>query len=107
AEQELGERARELRLADAGGPEEDERAGRPFGVLQAGARAPDRLRDNFDRWVLADHALVQFVLHPHQLLRLGLGELEHRNARPHRSEERRVGKEWRTRWGGEWRQKRK
>src|SRR5207245_4990016 len=44
-EQELGEGARQLGLADARGPEEDERAGRALRVLDAGARAPDRLRD--------------------------------------------------------------
>ena len=44
AEQELGERARELGLADAGRAEEDERAGRPLRVLDAGAGAADRLR---------------------------------------------------------------
>ncbi len=49
AEQELGERAGQLGLADARRAEEDERAGRPLRVLQAGARAPDRLRDDLDR----------------------------------------------------------
>ena len=83
AEQELGERARELGLPDAGGPEEDERAGRALRVLDAGARAADRLRDGDDRLVLADDALVELVLHPDELLRLGLGELEDRDARPH------------------------
>src|SRR5262249_28817532 len=86
AEQELGERAGELGLADAGRPEEDERAGRPLRVLDAGARAADRLRDGDDRGVLADDALVQLLLHADQLLRLGLGELAHRDARPHRDD---------------------
>ena len=36
--------------------------------------------------MLADHPLVQLVFHPDQLLRLGLGQLEHRNARPHRDD---------------------
>jgi hypothetical protein len=36
--------------------------------------------------VLADHPLVQLLLHPDQLLRLGLGQLEHRDARPHRDD---------------------
>src|SRR5215218_2583238 len=51
-----------------------DRAGRPLRVLQAGARAPDRLGDDLDRLVLTDDALVQLVLHPHQLRGLGLGE---------------------------------
>ncbi len=86
AEEELGERARELRLADAGGAEEDERAGRALRVLQARARAADRLRDDLDRGVLPDDALVQLVFHPHQLLRLGLGQLEDGDAGPHRDD---------------------
>ncbi len=73
-------------LPTPGGAEEDERAGRALGVLEAGARAADRLGDDLDRGVLADHALVQFVLHAHQLLRLGLGQLEHGDARPHRDD---------------------
>ena len=36
-EQEVGERARELGLADARRPEEEERADRPVGVGQPGA----------------------------------------------------------------------
>ena len=86
AEQELGERARELGLPDAGRPEEDERAGRPLRVLDAGPRAADRLRDGDDRRVLADHALVQLLFHADEPLRLGLGELEDRDARPHRDD---------------------
>ena len=45
---------RQLGLADAGRAEEDERADRPLRVLEAGARAPDGLRDDADRLVLAD-----------------------------------------------------
>ena len=56
-EQELGERARQLGLADAGRAEEDEAAERPVGILQAGARAPDRVGDRRDRFLLADDAL--------------------------------------------------
>src|SRR3954449_3772881 len=46
----------------------------------------DPLRNASDRRLLTDDALVQLVLHPHQLLRLGLGELEHRDAGPHRDD---------------------
>jgi hypothetical protein len=86
AEQELRQGAGELGLAHAGGAQEDERAGRPLGVLQAGAGAPDGLRDDLDSGVLADHALVEFVLHAHQLLGLGLGQLENGDAGPHRDD---------------------
>src|SRR5207302_10070394 len=62
AEEELGERAGKLRLTDARGAEEDERAGRPLRVLDAGTGAADRLRDRDDRLLLADDALVQLLL---------------------------------------------
>ena len=82
AEQELGERAGELGLADAGGAEEDERAARALRILDARAGTADGLGDRDDRLVLADHALVELVLHAHELLRLGLGELEDRKDKP-------------------------
>src|SRR4051812_11498739 len=83
AEEELRERPRELRLADARRAEEHERPGRPLRVLEARTRAADRLRDDLDGGVLPDDALVELFLHAHELLRLGLGELEHRDAGPH------------------------
>ena len=86
AEQELGERARELGLPHAGRAEEDERAGRALRVLDPGAGAADRLGDGDDRRLLADHALVELLLHAHELLRLGLGQLEDRDPRPHRDD---------------------
>ena len=57
-----------------------------FGSLIPGARAADRLGDGDDRLLLADDALVELVLHADQLLRLGLGQLEDRDARPHRDD---------------------
>ena len=56
-EQELGERARRLRLADAGGAEEDERADRAVRILQSGAGAAHRVGDRLHGLVLADDAL--------------------------------------------------
>ncbi len=56
------------------------------GDLRLVDRAADRLRDDLDRLVLADDALVELFLHAHQLLGLGLGELEDRDARPHRDD---------------------
>ena len=81
-EHELGERARELRLPDAGRAEEDERADRPVRVLEAGARAAERVRDGLDRRVLADDPLVQPLLHVDELLDLALEEPRDRNPRP-------------------------
>jgi hypothetical protein len=70
AEHELGQRLGQLGLADAGGAHEDERADRPLGILQAGARAAHRPADGGDRLLLADDAPVQRVLHVEQPLRL-------------------------------------
>ena len=86
AEEELGEGAGELGLADPGGAEEDERAGRALRVLDPGARAADRFRDGGDRDLLADHPLVEFLLHADQFLGLGLGQLEDRDPGPHRDD---------------------
>ena len=71
-EHELGQRARQLGLADAGRAEEEEGADRAIGVLQAGARAAQRVGDRLDRLVLADDALVQALLHVDELLDLAL-----------------------------------
>src|SRR5215207_3965698 len=69
-------------------PEGPRKMNEPVGRLGSlrPARAADCLRDGLDRRLLTDDALVQLVLHPHQLLRLGLGELEHRDAGPHRDD---------------------
>ena len=84
AEHELGQRLGQLGLADAGGPQEDEGADRPLGILQAGARAADGLGDRVDRLVLADDALVQRLLHLQQALGFLLGDARDRDAGPHR-----------------------
>ena len=68
----LGERLRELRLADAGRAQEDERAERAVPLLQAGAAAPDGVRDGLDGLGLPDDARGEHALHPEQLLALGL-----------------------------------
>ena len=56
-EQELRERLAKLGLADARGPEEQERAIRPLGIAEARALAADRVRDEAHGFVLADDAL--------------------------------------------------
>ena len=60
-EQEFGERLGELGLADAGRPQEHERADRPVRVLQAGARAAHRGRDGLHGLGLADDALAELA----------------------------------------------
>ena len=81
-EQKPRERAGELGLADAGRPEEQERAERPVRVRQAGARAAPTPRDDAHRLVMADDARVQAVLHLDQLLDLALEQARDRDAGP-------------------------
>jgi len=63
-EEELGERLRQQRLADSCWTEEEEGPQRPVRVLHARARAPHRIRDSRDRFLLTDDALVEVLLHP-------------------------------------------
>ena len=81
-EQEFGERARELGLADTGRPEEDEAAERPIRILQAGAGAANRVGHGGDRFVLADDALVEALFHVNQLLDFAFHQPAHRDVRP-------------------------
>ena len=86
AEHELGERLGELRLPDAGRPEEDERADRALGILEPGAGPANGLGDDPDRLLLADDPVVERVLHVEQPLRLLLGDAGDRDAGPHRDD---------------------
>ncbi|VUX33552.1 Uncharacterised protein [Bifidobacterium pseudocatenulatum] len=79
-EQEFGERLGQLGLANTGGAGEDERTGRTLRILQANTCAADGTAQCGHGLILADDALVQLAFHGHELLGLGLGELEHRNA---------------------------
>ena len=63
------------------GPKEQERAERPVGILQAGARAADGGGDRLDRFGLPDHALADLRLHREQLLALAGQHLLDRHAR--------------------------
>ena len=81
-EHELGERAGELGLPDAGGAEEDERADRPIRVLEPGAGAPERVGHGLDRLGLTDHTLVQPLLHVDELLDLALEQPRDGDAGP-------------------------
>src|SRR6266513_1107976 len=69
-------------------PEGPRKTNEPVGRLGSlrPAREPNRLGNDLDRLVLADHALVELLLHAHELLRLGLCELEHGDAGPHRDD---------------------
>jgi len=87
-EQELGDRARDLGLADARRTEHQERAQGTRRLLQAGARAADGLGDGGDRALLADDALADALLHVQELLALGLEQLGRRDAGPPRDDPR-------------------
>ena len=82
AEQQVRERPRELGLADAGRAEEQEAADRTRRRLQARARTADGARHRGDRLVLADHARVQLLFHPEQLVALVLVDRGERHAGP-------------------------
>ena len=81
-EQEVGQRAGQLGLAHAGGAEEQERADGAVGVGQAGPAAADGVGHRGDRLVLADHPLVEHVLHADQLVHLALHEAGDGHAGP-------------------------
>ena len=53
-----------------------------FGILQAGARAANRVGDRLDRFVLADDALVQPLFHLQQLLDFAFHQPADRDAGP-------------------------
>src|SRR5699024_12158786 len=76
------ERLGEFGLAHPGGAEEQERAGGPVGVGQAGAGAADRVRYRPDGLVLADEALAESVLHAQELLRFPFEQAAGGNSRP-------------------------
>ena len=82
AEQEVRQRARQLGLADAGRAEEHEAADRAVRVLESGARPADGARDGRNRLLLADHALVELLLHPQELVALVLVDRRERHAGP-------------------------
>src|SRR5829696_1447674 len=86
AEEVLGKRPRELRLANARGTEEDKRATGPIRVFDTGERAADGAGDGLDGLILPDDTAVQLVLHLQELLGFLLGHLLDRNAGPHRDD---------------------
>src|SRR5262249_50093349 len=66
-EQELGDRARELGLADAGGPEKHEAPDRALLVAEPRARTTHGVRHSEKRLLLSDDARAQSLLHPKEL----------------------------------------
>ena len=80
AEHEFGERLRELRLARAGRPDQQEHAQRPGGVVEAGPGDRDALDDAVDGLALAEHALLEERAHIGQ--RQPDAGIEHRQRQP-------------------------
>ena len=82
AEEEAGEGARHLRLADAGRSEEEERSDGAVGALEAGTGAADRAGEGRDGLLLRDDAAVQLFFDAEQLLRLFFLDRRDGNAGP-------------------------
>ena len=81
-EQPGGQRLGQLRLADAGGAQEDEGAERLLRVGQSALVAADGVGDRRDRVVLADHPLAEDALQLQQPPALALQHLRDRDPRP-------------------------
>ena len=62
-EQETRQRLGQLRFADTGSAQKNERTNRPLGILEPGARAPDGICQRTDGSVLADDVFLQPLFH--------------------------------------------
>jgi len=51
-------------------------------ILQARTRAPDRVGNGVDRFVLSDHAVMEPLFHVNQLLDFAFHQSAHRDVRP-------------------------
>ncbi len=81
-EEEVGERPRDLGLADSGRPQKEEGADRPVGVLETGARAAHRRCDRGHGVLLTDHPFADSFLHTEELVLLALEQTRHRDPGP-------------------------
>ncbi len=77
----VGELARDLGLADAGGSGEQEVADRLVRIAQAGARHADRRDERVDRLVLAEHDVLQVAVERLQRVAIVRRHAARRNAR--------------------------
>ena len=82
AEHHVGERLRELGLADAGRSEEDKRSHRTLRVFESNAPAAYRLSDRRDSLVLTDNPLLQYRSEIQHLRALLVSELLYRYTCP-------------------------
>ncbi len=81
-EEKLGERLRELGLADAARSEKEERPDRLARIAQSHAAAAHGARDGAHRFALPDDALGEALLHLEELVALGLEHLADGDAGP-------------------------
>ena len=81
-EERFGQGLAQLGFAHAGGAQEDEAADGPLGILDAGPGADDRVGDEADGFVLADHPFVQRFVQGQQLVALALDQPGHGDAGP-------------------------
>ena len=82
----LGQRAGQLGLADAGRAEKNERTDGPLRIFETGAGANDGVGDGLHGFVLADDALVENLVEAKQFLLLALEQAGDRNAGPARDD---------------------
>ena len=73
-EHRLGEGLGELGLADTGRAEEEERADRATGILDARSGPDDGIGDQADRLVLPDDPTVEDLVEPQQLVALAFDQ---------------------------------
>ena len=78
----LGQSLGQLRLAHAGGSQEQERADGLCGILDPGLGTEDRIRHQLYALILADHPFVKLVLQMQELAPLPLGQPCHRDPGP-------------------------
>src|SRR5215813_7765921 len=81
-EEKFGQRPRQLRFADAGRAQKDERADGAVRVFQPRTRADDGFGHRRHGVVLADHAAMQLLFEAEQLLYFAFEQPRHRNACP-------------------------
>ncbi len=80
--QKLGQCARRLGFADAGGAHKDKRAERAIGIGHPGAGPTNRVGNRQNRLALPDNALLNPLLHMGQFFSLPFNDPGHRNPGP-------------------------
>ena len=79
---EFGQSPRQFGFADAGRPQENKRANGAVGILQAGARAPERSGHRLDAFVLTDHPHLESFIHMNEFLHIAFHHASQWNTCP-------------------------